>query len=385
MSASITVRKVENAHDFQAFFEFPWRVYENDPNWVPPLLSMRRELLDKQKNPAWEYMEGDYFAAWRGDQIVGTITAHINHRHNEFHQEHIGWFGAFELVDDQETANALLNTAAEWVRSRGYDAIRGPQTFTTHEECGILVDGFTRNVLLMPYNFPYYQALVENAGFVKSMDLYSFHMDRAKSGDSGLTDRLRRITESVMKRNHITIRPIDRKRLKEEFGLFKELYNMAWDKNWGFVPMTPRELDNMVESLGQFFDPDFAFFAYIDGEAVGFVLGVPDFNQVLQKASPRPGVPEIFSLLRAGWYWKVKPVMDWVRIPLLGVKEAYRMKGVDVALYMTILQACLDSPRINHADGGWILEANEPMVKVAHNMGLEVYKTHRLYEKRFST
>ena len=384
-SAAITVRKVENSSDFRAFFEFPWSVYHNDPNWVPPLLSMRRELLDKQKNPAWEYMEGDYFAAWRGDQIVGTIAAFINHRHNEFHQEHVGWFGAFDVADDQDAADALLTTAADWVRQRGYDAIRGPQTFTTHEDCGILVDGFTRNVLLMPYNHPYYQTLVESAGFQKSMDLYSFHMNRTKSGDSGLTDRLKRVTESVMKRNKITVRPIDRKRLKEEFVLFKELYNTAWDKNWGFVPMTPRELDNLVESLGQFFDPDFAFFAYVAGEPAGFVLGIPDFNQVLKKANPRPGVPEVFSLLQAGWYWKVRPVIDWVRIPLLGVKEAYRMKGVDVALYMTILQACLDSPRINHADGGWILEANSAMVKVANNMGLEVYKTHRLYEKQFST
>ncbi len=383
MTTEVTVRKVENQRDFQAFFEFPWHIYRNEPNWVPPLLSMRRELLDKQKNPAWEYMKGDYFAAWRGDQIVGTIAAFVNHRHNEFHEEHIGWFGAFDVEDDQEAASALLATAVDWVRGRGYDAIRGPQTFTTHEECGILVDGFSRNVLLMPYNHPYYQTLVEHAGFEKSMDLYSFHMDRAKSGDSGLTDRLKRVTRSVMKRNKITIRPIDRKRLKEEFALFKELYNTAWDKNWGFVPMTPRELDNMVESLGQFFDPDFAFFAYVDGEAAGFVLGVPDFNQVLQRASPRPGVPEILSLLRAGWYWKVQPVIDWVRIPLLGVKESYRMKGVDVALYMTILQACLDSPRIHHADGGWILEANAAMVKVANNMGLEIYKTHRLYEHRF--
>lgn len=382
MSGQVAVRKVENAGDFRAFFEFPWQVYKGDPNWVPPLLSMRRELLDKEKNPAWaEYMEGDYFAAWRGDKIVGTITAFINHRHNEFHEEHIGWFGAFDAYNDQEAATALLNTAAEWVKAQGYDAIRGPQTFTTHEECGLLVDGFTRPVLLMPYNHPYYQALVENAGFQKKMDVYSFHMSRHQSGDGGLTDRLKRVTQSVMKRNKIVIRPIDRKNLHSEFELFKELYNAAWDKNWGFVPMTPRELDAMVESLGQFFDPDFAFFADVAGDPAGFVLGIPDFNQVLQKAAPRPGVPEVVSLLRALWYWKINPVIDWVRIPLLGVKEEYRKKGVDVALYWSILEACLNSPRINHSDGGWILETNDDMVSVARNMGLEIYKTHRFYEK----
>ncbi len=382
MATPVSVRKVESAPDFQAFFEFPWKVYHNDPNWVPPLLSMRRELLDKQKNPAWEYMEGEYFAAWRGGQLVGTIAAFINHRHNQFHQEHIGWFGAFEVYDDQEAATALLNTAAAWVRERGYDAIRGPQTFTTHEDTGLLVDGFMRPVLLMPYNHPYYQGLVENAGFVKAMDLYSFHMSRDLSRQSGLDNRLRRITESAMKRNKITIRPIDRKRLKEEFVLFKELYNTAWDKNWGFVPMTPRELDNLVASLGQFFDPDFAFFAEVDGEPAGFVLGIPDFNQVLQKANPRPGVPEIFSLLRALYHWKINPVINWMRIPLLGVREEYRQKGVDVALYFGILDACLNHPRIEHADGGWILESNQAMVSIALKMGLDIYKTHRLYEKQ---
>lgn len=378
---AVTVRPITNAGEFQAFFEFPWTIYKEDPYWVPPLLSMRRELLDKDKNPAWEYMEGDYFAAWRDDRIVGTIAAFINHRHNDFHDEHIGWFGAFDVYEDQEAATALLDTAADWVKAKGYDAIRGPQTFTTHEDVGLLVDGFVQPILLMPYNFPYYADLIEGAGFSKSKDLFSFHMDRSNSGDSGLTERLKRITESVKRRNKIVIRPIDRKRLKEEFALFKELYNTAWDKNWGFVPMTPKELDNLVTSLGQFFDPDFAFFAEVDGEPAGFVLGIPDFNQVLAKAAPRPGVPEIISLLKALWFWKVNPVIDWVRIPLLGVREEYRNKGVDVALYWSILEACLNSPRINHADGGWILEDNDNMVKVALNMGLEIHKTHRLYER----
>ena len=148
--------------------------------------------------------------------------------------------------------------------------------------------------------------------------------------------------------------------------------------------MTPRELDAMVESLGQFFDPDFAFFAEVAGDPAGFVLGIPDFNQVLKKANPQPGVPEAVSLLRAVWHWKVVSTIDWVRIPLLGVKEAYRTKGVDVALYWSILDACVNSPRINHSDSGWILETNSDMVSIAQNMGLEIYKTHRFYEKQFA-
>jgi GNAT superfamily N-acetyltransferase len=381
---SVEIRQVQNAKDFQAFFEFPWTLYKNDPNWVPPLLSMRRDLLDKKKNPSWEYMEGEYFAAWRGEQIVGTITAFINHRHNEFHNEHIGWFGTFEVYDDQEAATALLETAANWVKAKGYDAIRGPQSFTTHEECGLLVDGFVRPVLLMPYNPPYYQKLVEGAGFTKAMDVFSFHLSRAGTVEHATGDRLERLTKAVMKRNKITVRQIDRKNLKAEFNLFKEIYNAAWDKNWGFVPMTEKELDALVKSLGDFFNPDFAFFADVEGVPAGFIMGIPDFNQVLQKAYPRPGMPEIVSLLKALWYWKIRPVMDWARIPLMGVKEAYRNKGVDAVLYYYVLQALLADPKVQHSDSGWILEVNENMVSIALSFGSEIYKTHRFYEKRFA-
>ena len=382
MSQAVMVRKVENAADFKAFFEFPWTIYKDDPNWVPPLLSMRRDQLDKKKNPSWEYMEGDYFAAWRGDKIVGTIAAYINHRHNEFHKEHIGWFGAFELYNDQEVATALLNTAAEWVKAKGFDAIRGPQTFTTHEDTGVLVDGFTRPVLLMPYNFPYYKTLIEGAGFTKSMDLFSFELSRQGAAEHATGERLERLTKAVMKRNKITVRQIDSKRLKEEFNLFKEIYNAAWDKNWGFTPMTPKELDGMVTSLGQFFDSRFAFFAEVDGEPAAFVMAVPDFNQVLKAANPRPGVPEVVSLIRALWYWKLRPIIDTARIPLMGVKESFRNKGVDAVLYYYVLMALLKAPNIQHSDSGWILEVNENMVSIALSFGSTIYKTHRLYEKR---
>lgn len=378
---AVVVRKVENQSDFQAFFEFPWVLYKDDPYWTPPLLSMRRDLLDQKKSPSWEYIEGEYFNAWREGRLVGTIAAYVNHRHNEYWGEHIGWFGAFEVYDDQEAATALLDTAAEWVRARGYDAIRGPQTFTTHEDTGLLVDGFTRPVLLMPYNLPYYQKLVENAGFVKSMDLYSFHMSRESVTEISLDQRLGRLTRGAMKRNNITIRPIDRRNLKQEFALFKELYNTAWDKNWGFVPMTPRELDGLVESLGQFFDPDLAFFTYVDGEPAGFVMAIPDFNQVLKAAYPRPGTPEVVSLAKAVWHWKIRPVIDWVRIPLMGVKTEYRNKGVDIVLYYHILEAALSNPWVNHCDAGWILAANQNMVSIAQKFGSEIYKTHRLYER----
>lgn len=377
---TVTVRKVETQADFRPFFEFPWMLYKDDPNWVPPLLSMRRDLLDKKKNPGWEYMEGEYFTAWRGERIVGTITAHINHHHNAFQDERVGWFGFFDVVDDQEAASALLNTAAEYVKSKGFSLIRGPQSFSTHDECGLLVENFSPPVLLMPYNKPYYAGLIEGAGFHKVMDVYCFYYDRQIARDNQLGERLERLVERASKRSGITVRPIDRKNLKQEFQRFKDIYNTAWEKNWGFVPMTPRELDNLVASLGMFFEPALACFAQVKGEDAGFMMAVPNFNEVLGRIRPRPGIPEPFFLAQALWHWKIRPKIRLVRIPLMGVREQFRKRGVELAMFQYILNAILKS-RYDQVDAGWILETNRDLIGSIETFGAQRYKTHRFYEK----
>ncbi len=170
MTDPLSVRKVETKADAKIFLEFPWTLYQGDPYWVPPLVSMQRRKLNKRKNPAWQYMEGEYYIARRGDRPVGTVAAVINHRHNEFQKEHIG---CFEVYEDAEAAHALLDTAADYVRSCGYDAIRGPASFSTNDECGLLIKGYDDSpVILMPYNPPYYQCLLETApGFGKIISL----------------------------------------------------------------------------------------------------------------------------------------------------------------------------------------------------------------------
>lgn len=379
----VDIRKVETDADLKIMVEFPWTINKGDPNWVPNLLSMRRDLFDKKKSPAWEYMDGEFFIARRDGRVVGTIGAVINHRHNEFHEERVGWFGAFEVFDDQEAATALLNAAAEWVKGQGYSIIRGPQTFTTHEETGLLVDGFTQPILLMPYNKPYYERLILGAGFQPILDTYSYTLSGQKAIETGLLDRLKRITDSIMKRNKITVRLINSKTLKQDFVLFKELYNKAWDKNWGFVPMTPRELDALVASLGQYFDPRLAFFGYVDGKPAGFILAIPDFNEVLYRAQPKPGEPEPITLLKAVYYWKLRPVIQWARVPLMGVTEEFRTKGVDAVLYYHALDALLKAG-YKYGDFGWILSTNKQMNSIASSFGSEIYKTYRYFERSLS-
>lgn len=376
----VTVRKVDSPSDFKAFFEFPWTVYKDDPNWVPPLLSMRSELLSKEKNPAWDYMEGDYFVAWRGSRPVGTVAAFINHRHNEHWDTRVGWFGAFECIDEQTVADALLSTATEWVKAKGYPVIMGPQTFTTHEEVGLLIEGFEQPLLLMPYNPPYYQRLIESAGFDKSMDMYSFYYDWDQVARDNFEERLTKIVQWRMKKGGITVRASDPKDRRGDFAIIKQLYNDAWDANWGFVPLTPRELDAMIESLGMVFNPDWTFFGYIDGKPVGLVMSVGDFNQVLRHAKPRPGVPEPFTLLRALWHWKVRPKITRIRVPLMGVVPEHRNKGVDLVMIYHLVHA-LKNTGITQADAGWILESNHDMAGVLRGFGMDTYRTYRVFEK----
>ncbi|MDQ7025487.1 MAG: hypothetical protein Q9P44_08000 [Anaerolineae bacterium] len=375
----VLVRPIETKAEFRQFFEFPWQLYKDDAHWIPPLLSMRRELLDKQRNPAWDYMEGQYFGAWRGDTLVGTITALVNHRHNDIWNEHIGWFGTFEFYDDSETSQALLETATQWVKERGYDAIRGPQSFTTHEETGLLIDGFQPAVIMMPYNPPYYQAHIEAAGFEKAMDIVSMYFHRDMEKTTGMGARLKKLADWSMKRNKITIRKLDAKNKTSEFRLFRDLYNQAWDKNWGFVPMNDKELDALIESLGMFVEPEMAFFAYVDGEPAGFSLAVPDFNEMLHKAYPRPGVPELWTLLQVGWHWKVRKTAKGVRLPFMGVKEEFR----DMGIHTILLTANFDNipAQYEFIDCGWILESN-PLTQMSLKLGANPYKTHRFYEKK---
>jgi GNAT superfamily N-acetyltransferase len=231
----------------------------------------------------------------------------------------------------------------------------------------------------MPYNPPYYQALVEGAGFRKVMDVYSVYQDRAILARNNTVERFGRAAQHAINRCGVTIRPLDMRRKMTEFKIFAQIYNRAWDANWGFHPFTERELEALVKSLGRFVDPNLAFFAEHKGEAVGFALAIPNMNEVLARVYPRPGVPEWWSLLKAFYYWKVKKVIRSVRLPLMGVVPEFRNRGVDLALMHAISQAMLPS-QYDYLDAGWILETNS-LLSIIGKVEGKPYKTHRFYEK----
>jgi hypothetical protein len=383
-TAPVTVRQVESRADFNTLITFPWQVYKGDPFWVPPLLSMLREHYDKAHSPAWEYMTGEFFIAWRGDQPVGTIAAFVNHRHNDYWDENMGFFGAFEVFDDQAAADALLTTAAAYVRGHGCTAVRGPFTFSTNAECGILVEGFDDPpVVLYTYTPRYYPRLLENApGFKQVMDLYAYRITFQNAIRSDKLEKIFRITERNNQRRGITVRSADPKNMQGEFALVKQIYNNAWNRNWGFVPFSDRELDVLASELGQYVHPRMMLIAEVEGKPAAFMLALPDMNQALHAAYPHPGKPEWISLLQTFWHWKIRSKITRLRIMLMGIEQPYRHLGIDAAMFVEALKTGEEMGWLA-ADGGWVLDNNDAMNQLAEAMNGEHYKTWRIYQRDF--
>lgn len=379
---NLKISPVENQADLHAFVSLPWRVYENDEYWVPPFFQERLDFLNPEKNPFYEHADVALFLATRGSEIVGTIAAFINRRHNDFHGEKIGFFGFFEILDNAETAEALLDTAENWVKERGYDAIRGPAQFSTNEECGLLVNGFDDPPrVLMTYNPSRYMDYLNDYGYSKAMDLWAHALNTDIFGDgSKFPEKLIRVVEKVKERGNIKIRKINMRRFDDEVALVKKLYNTSWARNWGFVPMTDAEIEKLGEDLKQMIDPDLVYIAEIDGETVGFSLSLPDLNEPLRRAYPRPNEPEFWTLAKLIWHWKVMKRVRWTRVFALGVLPEHRAKGVDALFYYETAKAALEKG-IQFAEMSWILENNDNMNRPIQLMGGEVYKTYRIYEK----
>ncbi|MCC7354702.1 MAG: N-acetyltransferase, partial [Anaerolineae bacterium] len=287
-----------------------------------------------------------------------------------------GFFGFFETIQDYSVAEALLNTARDWVKARGMERLRGPANFSTNEECGLLVDGFdSPPVVLMTYNPRYYVDFIERYGMVKAMDIITYHMDKNLLGPGGeFPPRLLKLVERVKERGNVTVRKIDRKHFDQEVEKIKSLYNAAWSRNWGFVPMTDAEIDHLAEGLKQIADFDIVFMAEANGEPIGFSLTLPDMHEVLYHI--RDGRLFPTGWLKFLWY---RRRITRVRIFALGVVEKHRGTGGDILLYYETAKAALGKGYYQ-AEMGWVLENNDLMNRVVINMGGQKYKTYRFYE-----
>jgi len=366
----IQIRPVRTRKDTTAFIKFLWNIYDGNPHWVPPLIMDRRKLMDRKKNPFYAHADVEFFLAVRNGETVGRIAAIVNHNHNKEHEENIGFFGFFECVDDQEVATALFDEAMKFLRGKGVSAVRGPANPSVNDEYGLLIDGFDLSpTILMPYNPDYYPRLIENYGFRKCKDLMSYHL----SQDKVYTERLERVSAALIERHGITIRPMDMKNFDGEVKRVKHIYNAAWAKNWGAVPMTNEEFDALAKDLKPIVEPDLVLFAESRGKTIGFGLSLPDINVALKYNKRGRLLPGLFRLYRH------KKEIDTVRIIVLGVLEEYQTSGAAILLFY---ETAKRAKRLGYGYGeaGWVLEDNMKMVRAAEFLNGTVNKTYRIYE-----
>jgi hypothetical protein len=370
MRRELIIQEVKNKQDLMAFIRFPWKIYKGDRYWVPPLI--KDQLLKFSPNhPFHSHSEMILFLVHRGEEIVGRIAGIIDHHYIEFHQEKIGFFGFFESIQDTEVAKTILSKVSNWLKGHGIRKMMGPFNPSTNDECGLLVEGFDASpCIMMPYNPPYYPSLLEGFGFKKVMDLYAYFLGKSFF----IYDRLNRITERLKKKEPmLSVRPLNLPHLAEELKIIKEIYNQAWSKNWGFVPLTEAEIDDLAKNLKPLVIPDLVLIAYWGKEPVGFSVALPDYNEVLKHLNGKVGLLGTLKFL----YYSRK--IKTVRVMLLGVKHAFQKKGVEGLLYIESFKRGTQRGYLQ-SECSWILENNVLMQHGIEAMGGRRYKTYRIYE-----
>ncbi|RME27754.1 MAG: GNAT family N-acetyltransferase [Deltaproteobacteria bacterium] len=369
----VEIRPVDLNGDTRPFIRFPWRVYADDPHWVPPLIMERKEFFNPRKNPYFKLADVQLFMAWRDGEPVGTISAHVDHGYQSV-EAGTGFFGFFEFIDDIDIARSLLTTARDWLRQRGMKRILGPFNFNTNHECGLLVDGFDSDPLvLMTYNRDYYPRIYEALGLQKAKDLYAYWLDPGP-----MPAQIARIAQRVRERYpEYSVRPVDLKHYADEVELARVLYNDAWQDNWGFVRLTDEEFTKVAKGLKPMIDPRLCFVVEHDKgdgtrEPVAFSLTLPDFNQVVKPMNGR--------ILPIGWWYYLtrRSKVDQIRVFTLGVAKAHQRKPIGALLYERTWQAGLEM-NIKGAECSWILEDNTRMRGALEKLGARIYKTYRIY------
>lgn len=375
-SSSVNVTEVTSRSDRDAFIKLPWRIYGDDPVWVPPLIIERKGFLNQKKHPFFEHGAAALFLARRNGEVVGRIVASDDPNYNALHKSNVGCFGMFESVDDRAVAQALFAAAKDWLRARGRDEIMGPIDYSTNYLCGLLIAGFEHPpMVLTSHNPRYYERLIEACGFTKLKDFYAWWF-----GDPAIASaRLRRFAARIRNREIATIREANLRDLNNESRRLREIYNQAWENNWGYVPFTPKEFDFMTHELKPIVDPRLVLIAEVGGEPAGFILCVPDINAAIRHANGRLmrfGLP--LGLLKLLYH---KRRIKTARLVALGVVPQYRRHGVAEMLVLRIIEeGMLKQGYIGECS--LVLEDNVMMNRFLEAIGASRYKTYRIYGRR---
>ena len=370
VTPNVGVTVVSSKQEKRRFLEFPYQHYKGDEYWVPPLRIQQKELLDEKKNPFFRNAEIKMFLGESNGRPAGRIAAIIDHRYNEFHSAKTGFFGFFECEFNPSLADLLFKAAGDWLRSKGMRNLLGPSNPGMMDEIGVLVDGFSDlPAILMPYHKTYYDELLTGIGLRKEMDLYSYVV----SSDTVQFDRLTRAFDLIMQRYPgLSIREVDMKRFSREVKIIREIFNKAWERNWGFIPLTEAEFDHLAEGLKQVIDPALCHIVEYEGVPVGFSIPLPDYNRIFHKMNGRLFPFGLLRLLHG------RNRLTKMRTALMGVVPEHRGKGIDALLHQQLIQKGLKKG-YTVSELGWVLETNIDMVRVAERIGSTDRKVYRMY------
>jgi hypothetical protein len=371
----ISIEQVSDKAGLKAFISLPSRLYADDPHWVQPLHVERIEHLSA-KNPASEHIRWQAWIARRGDTVVGRITAQIDSLHRALHGADTGHFGMLDAIDDDVVFSALLLAAETWLKQQGAHRITGPFGLNINQESGLLVHGFdTPPAALMDHGKPYYAARLEQQGYTKGMDLLAYWMRR---DDLTFPPALTSLMDRM--RDRVSIRQLNRKQFEQEMQVLRDVFNDAWQNNWGFVPFTEREFDEMGAQLKFLVPDDMIHIAEVDGQPCAFIVALPNINEAIADLDGR--------LLPLGWarlLWRLKVRgVRTARVPLMGVRQEYqfsRLGPIIALLLIEALKAPFEKRDIQALEMSWILESNTGMQSILERIGADPYKRYRLYEK----
>jgi GNAT superfamily N-acetyltransferase len=368
----VHVEPVRSRTQLRRFVELPYRLYRDDPVWVPPLRLEQRQRVDPRHNPMLRHCTVELFLAIENGEAVGRVAAFVDHLALEHWRQPIGLFGSWECVDDPSVARALLGAARDWLHGRGMAAMRGPWSFAS-QEWGLVVEGFTPPpVLMAPYNPPYYNDQLVAFGLAKAKDLLAFIADTAAG--YRIPERYLKLTDAVQRRYGIRVRTIDMRRLEAEVATVVDLANRSIAGNWGFYPATPEEGRAMARDLRPIVDPELVMIAETAaGTPIGFAITLGDLNVLLRGLDGR--------LLPFGWLklLRGRRSLRQFRMWALGVVPEYQGRAVDALLYRRVHEAL--TPRGDvRVEANYVLEDNAPMINAMANLGLEPLRRYRVYE-----
>ncbi len=370
--SDIAIQPVETRSQRQRFIRLPWRIYRDDPCWMPPLIMAQEELLGFRRHPFYERSKSRSFLATRGGQDVGRITAIVNAGHIERYHEQRGFFGFFECDDDTAASRALFQAAGDWLHAQGMSCIRGPANPSLNYECGLLIEGFdTPPFFMMTHNRPWYGHLVEDAGFGRIEDMFAFWGEVSMLG--GIDPKLATMVRGVKERFGVQLRPLDTRRFAEEVRMFLHIYNESLGGTWGFVPLTAGEVDHMATSLRYLIEPELAIVAEVGGRPVGAVFCLLDYNPRIKAIDGRL-FP--FGFLRLLWN---KRAIKRLRAISTNVLPEYQAWGIGLVLMSGLYERFMNWG-LKEVEFSWVLESNYLSRRTLERGGALVTKKYRMYQ-----